>query len=182
MADMSASFTRDLIIFLEKYTELLERQLNDVRTTMGTTVVEVMAGINSISKTSSQTRERAVAENLANAVPISGAPTTTNAAEVAALESLDDQLRSMLVQMMGALSTDDVVGQRLEHVAQSIQAMKVGLTYMLLDFKGRFNSSGVQQFKTELMDITLKQYTTEEERDRFNEVFGLIHQLSRKAS
>ena len=99
-----------------------------------------------------------------------------------ALTTLDDEVKNMLMNMMGALSNDDVIGQRLEHIVQGVHALKAGLSYLLVDFSTRFNPGGVATFRNDLLDTTWKQYTMEEERDLFRKHFGDPAKAKKKAS
>ena len=87
------------------------------------------------------------------------------------LSTLDDGVKSMLFAMMGALSADDVIRQRLEHIAMTISAMQVGLNYLLLDFEKRFNAANVDSFAKDLLDYTWRSYSMEEERDLFRRCY-----------
>ncbi len=90
------------------------------------------------------------------------------------LSTLDDGVKAMLLSMMGALSADDVIRQRLEHIAMAISAMQVGLNYLLLDFDKRFNTSNVESFSKDLLDYTWRSYSMEEERDLFRRCYPSV--------
>lgn len=89
-----------------------------------------------------------------------------------ALGTLDGELQSMLLTMMGMLSRDDVIAQRIEHVAQGLQAMQMGLAYILVDFETRCREADVTKLAADLKQFTLRSYTMEEERKLFVSVFG----------
>jgi len=90
------------------------------------------------------------------------------------LSTLDDSVKSMLFSMMGALSSDDVIHQRLEHVAMAIAAANVGLNYLLVDFDKRFTPENVSKFKSDLLGYTMRSYTMEDERELFAAAFPTV--------
>ena len=96
-----------------------------------------------------------------------------------ALGTLDDDLQEMLMTMMGMLSRDDVIAQRIEHVAQGLQAMQMGLAYILVDFETRCREADVDKLAADMKQFTLRSYTMEEERKLFIAAFG---DLKKKAS
>ncbi len=89
-----------------------------------------------------------------------------------ALETLDEDVQGMLLTMMGMLSRDDVISQRVDHVVQSLQAMQMSLAYVLVDFEARCRQADVDKVVKDLKSFTLRTYTTEEERQAFVSVFG----------
>ena len=90
---------------------------------------------------------------------------------VQALDQLDEQLGHLLLGMIGALSSDDVIAQRIEHVCNGLNALQIGLNYFLLDFVNRCRSHEVATFQSDLTVYTLKQYTMEAEVKQFYEEF-----------
>jgi len=88
-----------------------------------------------------------------------------------ALATMDDKTKSLLFAMMGALSNDDRVGQRIEHISLSLNALQVGLGYILVDLKQRFQPDQVRHFRTDLLEYTFQQYTMEEEKKLFAQEF-----------
>ncbi len=87
------------------------------------------------------------------------------------LETLDGELSGLLLSMMGALSRDDVISQRIEHVMMGLNAMQASLTYILTDFETRCKEGEVERYIRDLKAFTLRTYTTEEEKQKFFEVF-----------
>lgn len=88
------------------------------------------------------------------------------------LSSVDAEMRDILLSMMGALSADDVVGQRLEHIRVAIGRLKSDLGDTIADFPGRFNIKGVRHLEQSLIDKMFHHYTMEEEKEVFRSVFG----------
>lgn len=88
-----------------------------------------------------------------------------------ALETLDGELQELLLAMMGQLSRDDVIKQRIEHVMMSLQALQTSLTYILTDYESRCKDGEVEKFIEDLKQYTLRSYTMEEEKRAFFETF-----------
>ena len=80
------------------------------------------------------------------------------------MSTIDDALTGLMVTMMGGLSTGDVISQRIEHVARSLNALNLGLSYVLVDVNARFTLPGIVKLREDLMDYTIRQYGSEEER------------------
>ncbi len=80
------------------------------------------------------------------------------------LATLDGEVQEILFSMMGQLSRDDVISQRIEHTMMSLQAMQTNLTYLLHDFEIRCNQAEVQKFAEDLRSFSLRIYTMQEER------------------
>lgn len=95
-----------------------------------------------------------------------------------ALDTLDDQLGQHLMQMMGLLSRDDVVAQRLDHVVVSLQALQASLSYLLIDFDNRAQTGDVDRFIRDLKSYVLRTYTMEEEKEVFYQVFPDVRKAS----
>ncbi len=98
-----------------------------------------------------------------------------------AMSTMENELKDVLFNMMGALSTDDVVGQRLEHISLAIHALRVGLSYLLINFHERLTVADVDQFMSDLLAYTYKQYTMETEKELFKKTFGSIPQKKKAA-
>jgi dsDNA-specific endonuclease/ATPase MutS2 len=84
-----------------------------------------------------------------------------------AIATIDDKLKNIIFHMTGTLSSDDQIGQKLEHLITSLHSLQISLNYILVDLHGRLNSEYIARFKLDLLNYTYKQYTTQEERDIF---------------
>jgi len=87
------------------------------------------------------------------------------------LDQLDDDLTKAIFAMIGSLSTDDVIAQRIDHVRNSLNALQLGLNYLLLDFENRCRTSEVEAFESNLKTYTVKQYTMVSEREVYDQQF-----------
>ena len=81
-----------------------------------------------------------------------------------ALSTLDDELKEQLITMMGALSNDDVIGQRLEHICKGIHALNVAITHVMADYQARCVDGEIVAVKDQVLSYVYATYTTEEEK------------------
>lgn len=233
MYDSGEKFSacRDLIEFLRLYTQVLERQLIEIRSVVVNAVVEVMDHIQNLSTTMEEKKQQAeevlastylnpdegtrdlvasiqgaVDEILAKTKAESHLPHSINnniismhdpvpeetdaespeellknklrrfgglfSKHMEALSTLDDNVRDLLFSMMGFLSNDDVMAQKLDHIGRLLHGLQISLSYVLVDFDHRFNKQEIEKVKSDLLDFTYQQYTMEEERELFARVFG----------
>lgn len=88
------------------------------------------------------------------------------------ISTMDDSVRDLVLTMVGCLSSTDIVKQRLDHISELMRAMNLGLGNVILDLDSRLNERAIASFKDGLLDFTYKNYTTEEERAAFKQIFG----------
>ena len=88
-----------------------------------------------------------------------------------ALETLDEELQEVLLSMMGALSRDDIVAQRIEHIGNALNALQTSLSYLLVDYDHRCKPEEVDRFKRDLKNYVFASYTMEEEKRSFREIW-----------
>lgn len=218
---MDKTAPRALVSFIRSYTDLLEKQLEEIRSTMRETVDGVMFGIQDISQRTTEKKKEAttvlvttytnpsedakksmdeVQDEVSRIVEEAQVPKTAVAPTSAggdeelrsklrrnagffskhmeALSTLDDDLQSALMTMMGLLSRDDVISQRIEHVVQGLQAMQTSLSYILVDFESRCRQADVDKLANDLKQFTLRTYTMEEEKKLFATIFGDVKKAS----
>ena len=84
-----------------------------------------------------------------------------------AIDKLDSELSDILFSMISALSADDVIGQRMEHIALSISLLKQAQK----DAVDSIQKSQMQQLQEKVLSATLSCYTTEHEKQVFKKVF-----------
>lgn len=87
------------------------------------------------------------------------------------LATLDNEVQDLLFSMMGQLSRDDVISQRIEHVMMSLQALQTSLTYLLTDYETRCSQVEIAKFSKELREYAMRIYTMQEERKAHYAVF-----------
>jgi hypothetical protein len=88
------------------------------------------------------------------------------------MSTIDDSVGELLLVMTGSLSSGDVIAQRLQHVSRSINALNLGLAYVMVDVHARFNLDGIRKLKEDLLEYTERQYATEQERDIHRSIFA----------
>jgi hypothetical protein len=87
------------------------------------------------------------------------------------IESLDSDLQFMLLNIMGALSSEDLIAQRMDHVMSALKGLQVSLGYILIDYDARSKRDRIAFITEDLKDFTFKQFTTEEEKKEFLDFF-----------
>ncbi len=92
--------------------------------------------------------------------------------DMKSLEQLDQQLGSLLFGIIGTLSAEDVIAQKIDHVTMSLRALQTGLSYLLIDYEHRCRPADIERVTDDIKDLTFRQYTTEDEKVRFRSHFG----------
>ncbi|MFW7377858.1 MAG: hypothetical protein ACOH5I_03500 [Oligoflexus sp.] len=92
-------------------------------------------------------------------------------AEMNRLSQLDDNLKSLLLGMMGALSSEDVVAQRMDHVIMALKVLQTALNYILIDYGSRCKVEELKKVTSDVKNYTYRQYTSEDEKEEFFEFF-----------
>ena len=206
-----------LISFLKDYTGLLSDHLKSVRSVIGTTVSEIMDGVEQLHQTAESGRETAekkmestylapsaetqilvddlqkhVSDIFEDAQKSMKQDSSGSAGEeeplvvlqnrIKRLEGLfddsneklklvDDNIKSILFGLIGSLSTEDVISQRINHVINCLKALQTSMSYILLDYESRAQHPFVDQTIQDLKDYTFAQYSAEKEKNEFRLVF-----------
>jgi hypothetical protein len=90
------------------------------------------------------------------------------------LSKLDDSLSTSVFSIVGALSSEDLIAQRLEHTILSLKSLQTGLSFILIDYEERCRSEEIERVVKSILTYTYRQYTAEEEKERFRAIFGKI--------
>lgn len=90
---------------------------------------------------------------------------------MSSMKQLDAKLQNLLMTMMGTLSTDDVVGQRLEHISSAIKILNKGLVGLVSGFDDKFKLEYIKKMTGSLETKVYKSYTMEVEKKIFSKVF-----------
>lgn len=186
---------RELLLFVGDFSRLIDRQVSDTRAIMVKTVDEMMASVNQINSAADFKLKKAdellVKDKGANAFESKSvrdvdtrhtetaqrikAINETISTHMSGLGHLDDSVRSVLFSIMGALSVDDVVRQRLEHVTASAHAMDDGIKLIVQEFaKGTLSVATANTVKNQLAQKMYKSFTMEGEKAVFKRVLGDI--------
>lgn len=88
------------------------------------------------------------------------------------VSTLDDSVKHIVLNMVGAMSNSDIVKQRLDHLNVGMKAMHTGLANILVDLDSKLSPELIKDFRFRLLDYTYKTYTTEQEKNAFKEIFG----------
>lgn len=91
--------------------------------------------------------------------------------EMDSLKAVDAQLSDVLFGIIGALSSEDVIAQKLEHVVMSLKILQTGLNYVLIDYDQRCNLEELEKVTKDIKSYTFRQYTAEDEKQRFWAIF-----------
>ncbi len=91
--------------------------------------------------------------------------------EMNTLNTIDDELKNVIFGIIGALSSEDVIAQKLEHVVMSLKILQTGLNYVLIDFDQRCNLEELEKVTSDIKSYTFRQYTAEDEKKRFLTIF-----------
>ena len=88
------------------------------------------------------------------------------------LSTLDDSLKDVILNMVGSMSTNDVIKQKLDHVTMMLNAYLVGLSNVIVDLDSRLTPQLVADFKEQLLEYCYRTYSSEGEKDIFKQIFG----------
>ena len=201
--------SREIVNFLQKYTEVIELQLVGVRAMIEESVETVMTGINDLSK---ETAEKAKSANAAleqtyldpdaktkdlvgfiqdsvdglikeaqeNKESSQESKVLDNqlrrfggkfSKHMEALSSIDKEVSQTLYKMVSSLSNDDVIRQKLEHICDSVHALQVSLSSVLVNFEESYKLKEVKKMKDDLLGYTFRLYTAEDEKAIFKQFF-----------
>jgi len=72
----------------------------------------------------------------------------------AKFQEFDDTLKTSLMSIMGALSSEDVIAQRIQNIILSIKGLQASLSYVLIDFKSRCDGSELERVMSDLKAYT----------------------------
>lgn len=215
---MSASL--NVVSFLQKYTEVLSKQIEAVQLEMDVSVSSVMTALQDLS-TSTEGKKREAEQVLEQTYFAPDANTTamvdsiqqsaddifeqamqslgasspsqpashssSSSADRGAdirrmgglfskhmesISTIDDSVKELVLGMVGSMSNNDVIKQRLDHSVMALRALHLGLANILVDLDERLKPGVIQEFKDNLLEYTFKSFTTEGERNAFKAIFG----------
>ncbi len=89
-----------------------------------------------------------------------------------AISMLDNNLQKLLSNVIGAVSLDDVIAQRLSHVIESLQTLRVALTQFLEDYQNECRPGRVKLLRNKVLTKVYLSYSSEEEKEVFHRIFG----------
>ncbi len=89
-----------------------------------------------------------------------------------AVSRLDADLQGLVAKVMGSVSADDVIAQRLGHIITSMQTMHQALALFLNDYRKQCTPDGVKMLRNRVLTEVYLSYTAEDEREVFHKIFG----------
>ena len=89
-----------------------------------------------------------------------------------AISMLDANLQKVLSDVIGSVSVDDVIAQRLSHVIQSLRSLQRALAVFLTDFKTECTVARVKLLRNTVLTEVYLSYSSEEEKEVFRKIFG----------
>jgi hypothetical protein len=183
----------ELIGFLSQYSSLLDQQIVAVRDSLLSTVEQTMTGVMSLSAAADQKLQKAVEVLVRDQKSVFVAKSAKDldaslhnppdkikdinealSAHMAGLSHLDDNVRSFLFAIMGSLSIDDVVRQRLEHVSAALAALQTGMQQIINRHQSgeKVTDAFLDGIQSDLLRSMQKVYTMEDEKIIYRQVFG----------
>ena len=191
----------ELIGFLSQYSTLLDQQILTVRNTLLATVEQAMSGVMALNEAADHKLKKAdevlVKDQAAGFVSKSAKDldatfkdpsakvkniNETLSSHMAGLGNLDENVRSFLFAIMGGLSIDDVVRQRLEHVSTALVALQAGIQKVITRYKSgeTVTDAFLGEIQTEMLGLMFKAYTMEDEKVIFKKIFGNVVGVNQK--
>jgi hypothetical protein len=89
------------------------------------------------------------------------------------LSTMDSAMQNILFEIVGVLSRDDVICQRLLHVTDVTRATCVALSYVMTDMSGRFDLHNILKLRDDLLSYAWRRYTMESEKEVFKNSFAV---------
>jgi hypothetical protein len=189
---------RELVAFLQQYCALISTHITSIRALMASTTEKVMESVMQISDAKDHRRRLADAklvkrrdgEGIERAIQGDDATfkiaefskedgdfsnKTTVAllkAQMGGFDALDSEVQEVLFGIVGSLSADDVVGQRLSHVISGLQNLEMSMLRMLDTSGSLIPEKELATVFAEILAATKKSYTMPEEHEALARVFG----------
>lgn len=212
---MSASLI--MVDFLQKYTEILSKQIEAVQLQMESSTSGVMVALQDLSASTEEKKLEAervleqtylapdagtsamvesiqkstddIFEQASRSVgheksPQQFSPSVSDrgvdirrmgglfSKHMESVSMMDDSVKDIVLRMVGSMSNNDVVKQRLDHSVMVLRALHLGLSNILVDLETRLTPEFISEFRANLLDYSYKSFTTENERNTFKAIFG----------
>lgn len=151
-----------MLDFIRDFTKLNEAQLLAVRSLMQDTVGQVMQlimDINSIAEGSmvSEPSSQAIVERF------------TKGVETVTLNQ--DRISVLVSSLMGSVSSEDIIHQRISHVHQAVGSLNNALIHLIQNI-GSITPDRISDLRNMVLTSVYTSYSTEEERHIFHGIFG----------
>lgn len=96
-----------------------------------------------------------------------------------AISGLDRDLQNLIAQIIGAVSVDDVIAQRLSHIIAGMNHLQVELGTLLANYKLNARADAIKLFRNRVLTQVYLSYTSEDERLIFHKIFGHPKEMKR---
>ncbi len=96
-----------------------------------------------------------------------------------AISGLDHDLQNLIAKIIGAVSVDDVIAQRLTHIISSMNHMQSELSNLLGNFQQNARSEAMKVFRNRVLTQVYLSYTSEDEKLIFHKIFGHPKEMKR---
>ncbi len=191
----------EMMSFLRDYSKLLDQHIATVRKILLSTVDQAMAGVAAINAAADRKLKMAdeVLVKDDSSVFVSRSAKDLDAtykdpaekvkhvnetlsAHMSGLSNLDEAVRGFLFAIMGGLSMDDVVRQRMEHLTLSLVAMRDGVQKVIDQYSSglKVTDEFIDSVQHEMLVRMYRSYTMEDEKKVFSKVFGKVSGINQK--
>lgn len=89
-----------------------------------------------------------------------------------ALSRMDTDVQALISRVVGSVSNDDVMAQRLSHVISSLNQLQLGLSEVLGSFQKYLKPEAIKGFRNKVLTQVYLSYTSNDEREIFHRIFG----------
>jgi hypothetical protein len=191
----------ELMEFLAQFSGLLNQHITTVRGALLETVDQAMSGVMALNAAADHKIKKAdevlvkddakfVSKSARDVDGTFSDPSAkiknineTLSSHMAGLGNLDESVRGFLFAIMGGLSIDDVVRQRLEHVSTGLVALQKGVGEIITKYNAgeKITDTMISQIQHEMMEKMYKCFTMEDEKKIFDDVFGKVKGINQKS-
>ena len=96
-----------------------------------------------------------------------------------ALSRTDGELQRLVLKVVGSVSNDDLMAQRLSHVISSLSILRSELCIVLSDYKKHNTPDSIKAFRNRVLSEVYLSYTAESEKEIFHQLFGHPKEIRR---
>lgn len=194
----------DMLRFMSDFSRLMDNHIQTVRLTVRSTVEDVMKGVVAINVAADETFLKSkqflaldsasadfTPKSITEIDPSFKDPVSqmrlineTLADHMARVSALEERLRASLYAIIGSLSVDDVVRQRLENVSKAMFAMRQGVERVLLRYSegNQISDEFFESVQDDMLRMMYDAFIMEDEKAVFASVFGEISGINQKSS
>lgn len=170
-----------LLEFVTHYVDLTQHQLLVVKEEMDKTCETIMDRVHEISTAADgkkQAADNIILKDASNETLSDEQKAEADRAgrlfakSMEAISSFDEQVQSIVMGVIGIISIDDVLRQRLVHVVQSVRMLHEMIVEAVPQIQAGLNTKQVLLIRNALLTKTYRLYSMEEERALFHRYFG----------